>query len=75
MSDDDPNLDELIREGYVREAALLRRADAAEAEAERLRGIVRELLRFVPYEKPEQGPLPDWIVDVAQRARDAAGQA
>lgn len=37
-------------------------------ENDRLRGLIHELLQFVPYEKSEQGPLPDWIVDVANRA-------
>jgi hypothetical protein len=37
-------------------------------ENDRLRGLIHELLQFVPYEKSEQGPLLDWIVDVANRA-------
>ena len=30
--------------------------------------LVRELQQFLPTEKPEQGPLPDWIVDIRKRS-------
>lgn len=29
--------------------------------------LMHELQRFVPSEKPEQGPLPDWIVSLRGR--------
>jgi hypothetical protein len=50
---------------------IVKQADAYEGAVD----LIRELLRFVPYEKPEQGPLPTWIVDVAERARTAIGEA
>jgi len=46
-----------------------------EAEIKRLRELVRELRQFIPYEKPEQGPLPAWIVDIAERAEKASDNA
>jgi hypothetical protein len=45
-----------------------------EAEIKRLRELVRELRQFIPYEKPEQGPLPAWIVDIAERAEEELAQ-
>jgi hypothetical protein len=47
--------------------------EATTRELSQAHGIIRELIQFIPYEKPEQGPLPDWIVDVAERAYKAAG--
>lgn len=47
---------------------------AGEHEGERergLRGLIRELRQFIPHERPEQWPLPAWIVDITARA-DAA---
>lgn len=40
-------------------------------EREQLRDLIREMLVLLPVEKPEQGPLPGWIVDLAERARKA----
>jgi hypothetical protein len=45
-----------------------------EAEIKRLRELVRELRQFIPYEKPEQGPLPAWITDIAERAEEELAQ-
>lgn len=51
------------------------RAEGAEQVVDelhdRLRGavkLVRDLRQFVPYEKPEQGSLPGWIVEIQERA-------
>lgn len=46
-----------------------KRAEEAEAVVAALRECVEELLAFVPYEKPEIGPLPNWIVEIKQRAQ------
>jgi hypothetical protein len=44
------------------------------AEVRVLRDVIGELLQFVPYEKPEQGPLPGWIVEIRDRAEAALGK-
>lgn len=33
-----------------------------------LRELVKELSSFIPYERPEQGPLPAWIGALRDRA-------
>lgn len=48
---------------------LQKQLSAAQAREAELRKCVAELLYFVPYEKPEMGPLPHWIVEIKQRAQ------
>jgi hypothetical protein len=43
MSNAEPDLDELIREGYEREAVLVRRLDSAEARVARLEAALQQL--------------------------------
>lgn len=53
------------------DAFCLDRAEKAEAERDALRALVSDLRQFLPYEKPEQAPLPSWIVSIAQRVKAA----
>ena len=46
-----------------------------QAENAKLRTCVEELLDFVPYEKPELGPLPNWICEIKARAEAALTKA
>lgn len=39
-------------------------------EADGLLALVRDLRQFLPMERPEEGPLPAWIVEVRERADD-----
>lgn len=40
--------------------------------------LIRQLKTFIPYDKPEQDPLPEWIGDLRRRVDEAlaaSGQA
>lgn len=58
--------------GFPGMRAVLAELERLYAENAKLRGLLRELRQFVPYEKPEQGPPPNWIVDITRRV-DALG--
>ena len=60
--------DELSRAAYLAITEL-------ESENAKLRTCVEELLDFVPYEKPELGPLPNWICKIKARAEAALAKA
>ena len=66
------------RGGYFHEADCIVAAtllERREAENAKLRACVEELLDFVPYEKPELGPLPNWICEIKARAEAALAKA
>ena len=55
--------------------AMAEMVERLQAENAKLRTCVEELLDFVPYEKPELGPLPNWICEIKARAEAALAKA